>query len=161
MWDASLLRLLIKEGQPMDINSRLTMWGGHHPLENLSLWPQNQQESDLSHLCDLFYILCGHFDEKKMGTTLPGAMISHQGPVGRGLVATWVNLKPPFCKMILLVWSWNLLCMLEMSFPSFISHKLDKILIFETFLAKFWPLLFYWKSAILRFGHVYDVIVTS
>ena len=39
----------------------------------------------------------------------------------------------------------------------------SEIPIFGTFLEKFttWPIKFYWKSAILRFGHVYDVIVTS
>ena len=34
-------------------------------LENFSLPPQNQTESDQNHLGNLSYILCGHFDEKK------------------------------------------------------------------------------------------------
>ena len=62
-----------------------------------------------------------------------------------------------------LVWSWNLLRILEMSFPSFISQKLGEILIFGTFLAflakigiKFWP-MFHWKSAMLRS----DMFITS
>ena len=40
-------------------------------------------------------------------------------------------------KKLLLVWSWNLLCMLEISFPSFISQKPSEIPIFGTFLTKF------------------------
>ena len=36
-------------------------------LENFSLWPPNQKESNLSHLGDLSYILRGHFNEKKWG----------------------------------------------------------------------------------------------
>ena len=35
------------------------------PPRDFSLSPQNQKESDLSHLSNLKYILCGHFDEKK------------------------------------------------------------------------------------------------
>ena len=50
-----------------------------------SLSPQNQKESDLSHLGKLFYILCGHFDEKKIGgSTLPGARVSRQSRWVRG-----------------------------------------------------------------------------
>ena len=67
-------------------------------------------------------------------------------------------------KKFFLVWSWNLLCMLEMSFPSFISQKPGEIAIFGTFLAKYFDFdLFYYvhcKSAILRFS-LYDVIVMS
>ena len=76
---------------------------GGNPLENFSLSLQNQKKSDLSHLGDLSDILRGHFDEKNnWGTTLPGVRVSRQRPVEK-------------------VIAWNLLCMLEMSFPPFIS----------------------------------------
>ena len=52
--------------------------------------PENHKESDLSHLGDLSDILRRrHFDGKKMlGTTLPGARVSRQRPVSRGVVDT-------------------------------------------------------------------------
>ena len=50
---------------------------------------------------------------------------------------------------------------LTVSFPSFASQKPVEIPIFGTFWGKVQFDLFYWKSAILRFGHVYDVIMTS
>ena len=42
-------------------------YNGYHNItsKRISLSPQNQKESDLSHLGDLFDILCGHFDEKQ------------------------------------------------------------------------------------------------
>ena len=43
------------------------------PLKIFSLPPQNQKESGLSHLGNLKYIICSHFDEKKMG-----GKVSHQ-----------------------------------------------------------------------------------
>ena len=45
------------------------------------------EESDLGHLSNLFYILCGHFDEKKFGvppTTLPGGSLSCQSQRVKG-----------------------------------------------------------------------------
>ena len=42
------------------------------PLENFSLPPPNQKESDQSHLGNLNYILCGHFDGKKLGVPPSG-----------------------------------------------------------------------------------------
>ena len=64
-------------------NPRLTKRGGYHPLENFSLSPKNQKESDLSHLGDLSDILYSHFDEKQIErTTLSRARVSRQRPVG-------------------------------------------------------------------------------
>ena len=39
------------------------------PPREFSLPPQSQKESDQSHLGNLNYILCGHFDEKENGVT--------------------------------------------------------------------------------------------
>ena len=45
------------------------------PLTVFSRLLQNAKESDLGHIGNLFYILCGHFDGKKIGgTTLPGGV---------------------------------------------------------------------------------------
>ena len=49
-------------------NPRLTT----APLKNFSLPSQNQKESDQSHLGNLNYILCGHFDKKKLGVPPSG-----------------------------------------------------------------------------------------
>ena len=46
------------------LNPRLTKGGGYRPLPDFSLSPQNQKESDLSHLGDLSDILRNHFNEK-------------------------------------------------------------------------------------------------
>ena len=47
------------------------------PLTVFSRSPQNAKESDLGHIGNLFNILCGHFDEKKIeGTTLPGGRVT-------------------------------------------------------------------------------------
>ena len=67
------------------------------PPQNFSLSPQNQKESNLSHLGDLSDILRGHFDGGgEEGTTLPGARVSHQRQVRR-VVATpvvdFVNVR--------------------------------------------------------------------
>ena len=51
----------------MVINPRLTERGGCNPLTVLSWSLKNAKESDLGHIGNLFYILCGHFDEKKIG----------------------------------------------------------------------------------------------
>ena len=100
--------------------------------------PKTKKESDLSHLGNLFYILCGHFNEKNGGSTLPGARVSRQSRWvwggGGGNHLTIENTRTlknrHFEKKFLLVWSWNLLCMLEMSFPSFMSQKPGEIPIF-------------------------------
>ena len=64
--------------------------------------------------------------------------------------------------------SWNLLCMLAMSCPSFMSHKSGKIPIFGTVLAKVllldvWLMFYfaYWKSPFWGSSLVNDVIVMS
>ena len=44
--------------------------GGWLPLENFSLSPQNQKESDLRHLGNLNDILCSHSDEMLRGVTV-------------------------------------------------------------------------------------------
>ena len=50
------------------INPRLTKGGWlQPPLTVFSRSLQNAKESDLGHISNLFYILCGHFDEKKLG----------------------------------------------------------------------------------------------
>ena len=45
---------------------------------------QNAKESDLGHKGNLFYILCGHSDEKNGGTTLPVGRVSRQRVRGEG-----------------------------------------------------------------------------
>ena len=40
--------------------------GGYHPLTICRRLHQNATHSDPGHLSNLFYILCGHFDEKKI-----------------------------------------------------------------------------------------------
>ena len=75
--------------------------------------------------------------KKTGGTTLPGAGVSCQRPVGGGGCHLKIKLKIVTLKKLLLVWSWNLLCMLKMSFPSFISQNPGEIPIFGTFVAKF------------------------
>ena len=42
----------------------------NHPLTVCPLLHQNAKQSDPGHLSNLFYILFGHFDEKKSGGTL-------------------------------------------------------------------------------------------
>ena len=69
-------------------------------------------------------------------TTLPIARLSPQRPLGRGRCHL-SKFKISILKKLSLVWSWNLLCMLEMSYSSFTSQKPGEIPIFWTFLAKF------------------------
>ena len=45
---------------------------------------ENQNESDLSHLDNLKYIFCGHFDEKKIGGTLFRGLGKPSKIAGRG-----------------------------------------------------------------------------
>ena len=47
------------------MNNLWVYFGGYYPLENFSLPHQNQRESEQSHLGNLNYIFCGHFDEQK------------------------------------------------------------------------------------------------
>ena len=55
-----------------------------------SLSPQNQKDSELRHLGNLKYILCSHFNEKKLGVLRVGGKESRwRWQVGRGVVATW------------------------------------------------------------------------
>ena len=51
---------------------------------------QNTKVNYLGHIYigNLFYILCGHFDEKKWGTTLPGGKGKPSKSEGEGVVAT-------------------------------------------------------------------------
>ena len=142
--------------------SNSTNWGMirglNTPLDNFSLSPQNQKGTDVGHLGSSSWSIRHPSPSfrwtKNGGTTLTGARVSRKRPVGRG----WF---PPE-KIQNLVWSWNLLYMLEMSFSSFISQKMGEISIFGIFLAKCsisaYVLL---KSPILRFGHIYNVTVTS
>ena len=46
-------------------NPRSTKGGGYHLLTVCLRPHKNAKESDPGHLGHLFYILCGHFDEKK------------------------------------------------------------------------------------------------
>ena len=55
---------------------------------------QNAKESYLGHISNLFYILCGHFAEKKWGTTLPRDRVNRQSERVRGCGC---NLPPFFC----------------------------------------------------------------
>ena len=49
-------------------NLTTTKGGGYHPLTVCLRPHKNAKESDPGHLGHLFYILCGHFDEKPGGT---------------------------------------------------------------------------------------------
>ena len=53
------------------------------PLTVFSRSLQNAK-SDLGHIGNLFYILCGNVDEKNEGTTLPGGRVSRQSQRVRG-----------------------------------------------------------------------------
>ena len=49
------------------INPRLTKGGCCNPLTVFPQSLQNAKESYQGHIGNLFYILCGHFHEKKLG----------------------------------------------------------------------------------------------
>ena len=49
------------------INPRLTKGGSCNSPNGFPQSLQNAKESDLGHIANLFYILCGHFNDKKMG----------------------------------------------------------------------------------------------
>ena len=99
---------------------------------------------------------------KKVGdTTLPGV----GWPVKVRGAGGWCNpaiLKITILRKILLVWSWILQYMLEMSFPSFMSKTPREIPIFRTFLAKN-LILAYMSLKISNLDKISnnDVIVTS
>ena len=61
------MKFILSENEISHLSLILPRGDGYHPLENFSLSPQNQKESDLSHLGNLKYILCGQFDEGKSG----------------------------------------------------------------------------------------------
>ena len=48
------------------LNPRLRKGGGYHPLTVSPRLHQNAKQRDPGHLSYLFYILCGHFDEKNI-----------------------------------------------------------------------------------------------
>ena len=72
---------------------------GNTPSRIVPCHHQTKIESDLSHLGDLSDIFCGHFDEKKnLGTTLLGARVCHQRPMGgRGVY---------ICRTVIHVFAW-------------------------------------------------------
>ena len=73
------------------INPRLTKGGGllQPPLTVFLRSLKNAKESYQGHLGNLFYILCGHFHEKKMGVPpYPGGRVSCQSQRVRG---GWCN----------------------------------------------------------------------
>ena len=75
-----------------------------------SLSPQNQKQSDLSHLGNLSQ----SFWWKNMGRG------SHRRPMGKGWSGcTWKQIKIAILKNVLLVLFWNLLRILEMSISSY------------------------------------------
>ena len=90
------------------------------------------------------------------GTTLPGARVSRQTLIDKGWLPPEKILKKGSFKKVIACMVFKLLCMLEMSFPSFISQIPEKF----RYLEQFW-LMFYWKSAIMRLKNVYDLIVMS
>ena len=99
---------------------------------------------------NLFYILCGHFHEKKIGgTTLPGVGVDATFSVFR-------HFNSPFWKKnICTLWCLNLQNMLELPFSFCISKKPGEILIFRTFVAKFGIFVYFSqkkKVALFRSG---------
>ena len=97
--------------------------------------PNQKKESDLNHQSHLSDILCGYFDEKNWGSTLPGARVSRQRPVGRGWLATEKIQNRHFEKgFVCMVFK---LTVYVRNVISFISQKQGEILIFGTFLATF------------------------
>ena len=87
----------------------------------------------------MYYIILW---KKKSGVPPSGGIkVSRQrwwvGRGGGGVVATWENQKSPFWKIYWYVWSWNLLCILEMSFASLLSQEPGEISILTPVLAKF------------------------
>ena len=97
------------------------------------------------------------FSWKKLGvSTLPGGRVSRQSQRVKGVDATFFSFKKTvvaFLKNICILWCWNLQNRLELPFPFCISKKPGEILIFRTFIAKFWIFAnFTQKIAIFRSG---------
>ena len=89
-------------------NPRLTKGGGWlpPPLSIFFLPHKNAKATDPGHLGNLFYILCGQFDEKKIGgTPKDGGRVSRQSPRVRGVVATYPYFKVAILKNICMVLS--------------------------------------------------------
>ena len=122
------------------LNPRPTKGGGLLLPQTVSLQPhKNAKESDPGHLRHLFYILCGHFDEKTKTKTgvppLDGGRVSRQSSkVGRCLPPKNI-LSRHFEKyvhgMVL-----KLSGHVRNTIFLFICKKLGEIPIFGTFLAK-------------------------
>ena len=67
----------------VDKRAKLTLvFLSHHPV--CHRLHQNAKQSDPGHLSNLFYIRCGHFDEKKSGGTPNGGRVSRQSLKVRG-----------------------------------------------------------------------------
>ena len=111
-------------------NPRLTKGVVSTPLQFFSSSFKTLKESYQGHLGNLFYILCGHFHEKKIGgTTLPGGRVSRQSQRVRGLMQPFQvleNRKIAILKNICILWRWNLQKMLELPFFFCISKKTNR-----------------------------------
>ena len=84
--------------------------GGYYHLKFFfSLSPQNQKRSELRHLGHLKYIRCSHFNEKK---GVGGKVSRWRWQVGRGLLQP-DKIKSFILINLLIVWSYNLLFILE------------------------------------------------
>ena len=124
-------------------------WGGYRPFGNFSLSPQNQKESHLSHLVNLRYILCGHFDKTKIRGTPWGKVSKLKGKK---------NLKSPFWKKTVYCMVLKLTSCKRKVISFSYKPKLGEISIFKTFLAKFSILAYIsFKIGYFEFGHDYDV----
>ena len=71
------------------LNTRLPKGSGYHPLTVCRRLHQNVKQSDPGHLSSLFYILCGHFDEKNPGVPPTRCRVSSQSP------RVWGRWLPP------------------------------------------------------------------
>ena len=99
------------------------------PLAMFFLSPQNQKESNQSHLVNLKYILFPVISMKKSGVP-PGEVSRQRWRVRGGCHLR--KVKVAILKILLIVWSWNLLCITNaISFSS--KSKPDEIPIFRTF----------------------------
>ena len=143
----------------------LTNKNCYHLLEQFSLPPRKQQESDQSHLGNVNYILCGHFDKKIGGTPFRWGKVSRHRRRVTGGGCHLRKFEVAILKNICMLCSWNLQSMLESPFPFFISQKPGEIPIFRTFLAKF-SIFSIFAYISLKIGYFeldddYDVTVTS
>ena len=99
---------------------------------DFSLNPRTKRKVVLSHLGDLSNILCSHL-------WIPSYPRQRKAIKDQGKDGGVCHLRKYEIAILkkLFVWSWNMLLMLEIFFPSFISQKPGKILIFVTFLVTF------------------------